>query len=472
MKEIRPNFDDLTNPSSWQQNERQNQLDLLNRKNLTLNPFPIEVYPLQIQEIIKATNQSLLYPIDFISSSILSAMSIAIGNTYRIEVKLGWTESALLFMALVGSPGINKSHPISFALNPIQNADAKSFKEYEKAKKEFDDYLKLTKEEKKATGKNPSDIPFWKQTIVSDTTQEALIDVHKGNLRGIGMYHDELASWFKNFNRYNNGSEEEFYLSTWSGKPWKVNRKTAGNYFILLPYMPIIGTIQPGVLIGFATNRVENGFLDRILFVMPSNLIKESWSESELDPKIFEQWDKIITKLFNMTYRFDQDGNLQPDVLKLSSNAKSRLFQWQRELTRRSNESSDDDDKGIYSKMEIYVTRFALILELAKYGCEGIEGSSRESISLDSVEGAIQLAEYFIKNAFKARDLISIDDPFSKLPQNKKALYDALPQAFTTDEGVTISVNKPFLQERAAKKFFQDKNLFKRIKHGHYEKLQ
>lgn len=71
---------------------------------------------------------------------------------------------------------------------------------------------------------------------------------------------DELASWFKNFNRYNKGSEQEFWLSVWSGNTVKVNRKTSDQYNIPLPFISVAGTIQPGVLNELADNRTENGF--------------------------------------------------------------------------------------------------------------------------------------------------------------------------------------------------------------------
>ena len=117
-------------------------------------------------------------------------------------------------------------------------------------------------------------MPIWEQLLVTDFTPEALIEVHKFNKNGIGVYADELASWFKNFNRYNSGSEEQFWLSVWSGKPIRINRKTSEPIFISLPFISVIGTIQPAVLKELAKDRTENGFMDRILFVIPDDLKK------------------------------------------------------------------------------------------------------------------------------------------------------------------------------------------------------
>ena len=48
------------------------------------NIFPFEVFPPPVQKIITATNESLNFPIDFIGTSMLYAVSVAIGNTYKV----------------------------------------------------------------------------------------------------------------------------------------------------------------------------------------------------------------------------------------------------------------------------------------------------------------------------------------------------------------------------------------------------
>ena len=49
-----------------------------------------------------------------------------------------------------------------------------------------------------------------KRFLFSDVTPEGLIYIHAQNKRGLCLWTDELSAWFKNFNRYNNGSEEQF----------------------------------------------------------------------------------------------------------------------------------------------------------------------------------------------------------------------------------------------------------------------
>ena len=67
----------------------------------------------------------------------------------------------------------------------------------------------------------------------------------------------------------------EFWLSVWSGKPINIDRKTGEPVFIPLPFISVCGTIQNGILNELAKDsRTQNGFIDRILFVMPDNLEK------------------------------------------------------------------------------------------------------------------------------------------------------------------------------------------------------
>ena len=117
-------------PNIWE-NEDLNPINpdvILTHIKELQNPFPIEVLPESIQKIIIATNESLKFPLDFIRASILYAVSVSIGNTHRVEIMKGWQENAVLYLSIVGRAGTNKSHPISFALKPIEQWDSLKYK--------------------------------------------------------------------------------------------------------------------------------------------------------------------------------------------------------------------------------------------------------------------------------------------------------------------------------------------------------
>jgi hypothetical protein len=466
-QELNPVFEDLNSLDTIINHIEQLKQSTGKENELKANPFPVEVFPLLIQEIITATNESLNFPIDFIGASMLYAVSVAIGNTHKIEIMNGWSENAVLYLSIVGRAGTNKSHPFSFALKPIEQRDNLKFLKYQKEKQEFDIVSKLTKKEREEQGYNEPIKPILEQHLVTDFTPEALTDVHKFNKRGIGVYADELASWFKNFNRYNKGSEEQFWLSNWSGKPIRINRKSSEPTYIPFPFICVAGTIQPGVLNELAQNRTENGFLDRLLFVVPDNLKKEYWSKKQLDPIFIKNWEIIINNLLDLSIIEDETFNPQSEILNFTPEAKKLLFEWQRELTDLSNKFENEAISGIYAKIEMYAVRLALILEMMLFACG--EGD-KQAVGIEAVQGALKLVEYFKNSAFKVHSIVSNTSPLDKLPTGKQNIYIALPDTFTTSEGLQIA-ERMGMVKRTFQRFIKNKELFEKARQGGYEKL-
>jgi len=464
---LNPVFEDLNSPDTIVNHVEQLKQSTAKEKELKANPFPVEVFPIPIQEIITATNESLNFPIDFIGASMLYAVSVAIGNTHKIEIMEGWSENAVLYLSIVGRAGTNKSHPFTFALKPIEQRDNLKFLKYQKEKQEYDTVAKLTKKERDDQGIDEPIKPIWEQHLVTDFTPEALTDVHKFNKRGIGVYADELASWFKNFNRYNKGSEEQFWLSNWSGKPIRINRKSNEPTYIPFPFISVAGTIQPGVLNELAQNRTENGFIDRLLFVVPDSLKKDYWSEKQLDPLFIENWEIIIKNLLDVSIIEDETFNPQPEILNFTPEAKKLLFEWQRELTDLSNKPENEAISGIYAKIEMYAVRLALILEMMLFACGERD---KQAVGIEAVQGALKLVEYFKNSAFKVHSIVSNASPLDKLPTDKQNIYIALPDTFTTSEGLQIAESME-MSKSTFHRFIKNKELFDKTRQGGYEKL-
>jgi hypothetical protein len=55
------------------------------------------------------------------------------------------------------------------------------------------------------------------------------------------------------------------------------------------------------------------------------------------------------------------------------------------------------------------------------------------------------------------------------LPENKRLFYKAIQEKFTTNEAKQVGLKFEFL-ERRVKEFLNDTVLFKKVKHGTYEK--
>ena len=94
----------------------------------------------------------------------------------------------------------------------------------------------------------------------------------------------------------------------------------------------------------------------------------------------------------------------------------------------------------------------------------------KTAVGTDAIKGAIQLAEYFRNTALKVHDIIS--NPLGQLPENHKLFYEALPEFFTTAEGLEIA-KKHLIPKDTYYKFLKRHKgeLFKNTSRGTYEKL-
>lgn len=431
--------------------------------------FPTSIFPTEIRHIIAEVHECQGFPIDYIASAMLVAIAVGIGNTHLAQLKRGWQENPMLYVALVGRPGTNKSHPLSFAMKPFLEHDYQENKLYERSYAEYDSAMRLNRKERLEGGfdEQPTE-PIRKRFLVSDITPEGLSFIHAQNKRGLCLWTDELSAWFKNFNRYNSGSEEQFWLSVFSAKATISDRKgSRSSIFIKRPYISVVGTIQKKILGELSKGeRSSNGFIDRILFVMPNLQQKARWSKSELPEDTERRWEHLISRLIALPCTQDEEGEIIPTVLPFEAEAKARLYAWQEEHAHLCDLESNEALVGIYCKLEIYIIRFCLIIQLARWVCG--EGE-RSGIDLVSVERAITLTEYF---RLSAQQVQAVMDSNS-LTQQQRQLLAALPEEFQTADALKIA-EQLGIKERTLKDFLSRSvgTLFSRERHGLYRKHQ
>lgn len=428
--------------------------------------FPLGALPMKIQRIIREANDCYGYPVDYLAGAILVAVGLGIGNTHFARLKGKWDESAILFMALVGRPGACKSHPLNFAIRPYTELDGAATRAYIKACEEYERQRELPMKER---SEHHPVAPVCKRFLISDATPEAMLLIHSQNLRGICMWNDELAGWFKNFNRYNKGSDEEYWLKLFNANPSFSDRKGVKNsVYISRPFISVVGTIQNGILNELAQGcRSSNGFIDRLLFVMPNNQDKQPWSDKEPTFDIEAAWADIIGRLVKLPYETDSDGNIIANILHFAQDAKARLYEWQRQNTEECNREECDALKGVYNKFDFHAIRFCLILQMARWVCGEAD---RTNIDILSVENAISLVDYFKATARKVHGIISE----MSLTEQQRAIIAALPDCFTTEEGITVA-RENGMPGRTFQDFLKRAvslgTYFQREKHGHYSKL-
>ena len=412
-------------------------------------PFPSEVFPEQIRQIINRTRTCLNFPLDYICPALIFASSVALGNAIAVEIKKGWKEKAIFYMAIVGEPGTNKSSCLEFAIEPLRKIDRDNLKTYKKKLKQYE-----------ATKNDPDkniEQPVYGQIVLSDITVEGFLKQHLNTPRGLAIYADELMGFVKSFSRYRSGNDEEIWTQLFTGVPIIVNRLHSDSFSVSNPFVGIIGGVQPGLLRKFADGKTDSGFIYRWLFAYPDKRTFSRFQDDEIDDHTMNQWETIIDTIRRIRY------NGKTTVIRLSPEAYDLYKQWYN-TGRETMEHASTSFIGITTKMERYCARFALILEVLRYTCGQ---SDLTSISAQSMKDAFKLTYYFIAGAQKALKKLH-SDPLGTLTEKQRSIYLDLPSVFTTREGLSIALQHS-MSERTFKDWIKTA-IFKKLDYGTYEK--
>ena len=415
--------------------------------------FPYEVFPAQVQKIVEVTHTDSNFPVDFIGSSLIVAAAAAVRNSLRVHIQGDWVEKPIVYMAIVGEPGTNKSAPLEFAIKPLDERDDEEMEIYNK---KYDAYELEMKKAVASKGILPNQ-PDYHQLLLNDYTMEALMQQHAANPRGMLVVQDELLHFVRNLARYNGGNDEMVWTKLYGGGSIQITRKNMRKVKLKDVCVSVCGTIQPASLREFSKGRTENGFVDRWLFAYPSTPEPPKFRYHKPMPEIRESWKSIIYRLLDLEYT-------EKNTPKMMSDEAIKLYEkWYNDLAKRKMQEGTVF-RMASTKLEKYVVRLAIVLDAMRYGCDG-----KPIIELSgwAMEGAIKLAEYYLICGMKARMNFKYE-PLAAMTVQQQRIYKKLPVSFTTGEGVKIAA-KMGMCERSFKKWIRTES-FIYIKRGNYER--
>ena len=430
---------------------------------LDIDEFPLSVFPEPIQHIVNDYHTELNYPKSFIAASLLLAVSSAIGNSRRINVKSSWSENASLFMALVGEPGSIKSHPISSALGPIQELDHRSIEKYNLAIDEYNNQPPDRRGQK----------PIATQRIISDTTLEAVGELLYANPLGLTMYSDELDGWISSFDKYHKkGGEVNQWLSMNSGKRIVINRKSSNRIItILQPFMNVIGSIQPSILKrSFSGANRENGLLSRFLFIQdPSEFDAIIWEEEDLPSGVADTWKNYLLQIVKSSDYFSETHETR--ILSIDQEGVKEICLWHNCMEEAIKQKKDLIEREVFRKVQTYTYRFAIILHVMHsiYLQE-----ETNVINKDIAEKARTLAHYFFRSNVRIYNSLidykedtqnSIDE--GSLRWNE--FLDKLPRTFYTSIALSVA-DELGIPQRTCFEYLKKSTRIEKIAHGEYKK--
>ena len=216
----------------------------------------------------------------------------------------------------------------------------------------------------------------------------------------------------------------------------------------------------------FGGKRSQNGFSSRFLKVYPDIATMPSWNEASMPEEVLDEWERIIRQVDAVQPPAGQEGKTNSLELFFSQAAKQCLIRWKNEVNSRIYvESESEAEKALCGKLETYLIRFCLVIQVMRSICG--EADMNE-IDEESADRAIRLTEYF--RAMESR--IAPEMEVGMLDQRHTELLFLLPSSFTTSEAVGIG-KRIGLSESTVKRFLREgaREFIRKEAHGHYCKI-
>ena len=317
-------------------------------------------------------------PVDIALSAMFATVGVAMGK--RVIIDDGkYRNYPCLWVCVVAPSGSNKSTPIRFFLQPLKDRDSYNYGVYREELRAY-----------RQAGDDKGDKPVFKQYVISDSTPEARNQVLSVNPNGILLYRDELKGMIDDFCRYAKSGELSQMLSMFDSDTIVVNRKSDEPLLIKDPFMSIIGSIQPSVLVDtFGNdNMMNNGFNQRWLFCYPESGMPEMYNDVSIPQSVISDWKDFIYNL--IMYDFSVMGG----KIYIRGEAKRVYIDYYNSLQIKK-ASADDYLSSVYSKLQIHVIRWA--------GVAHILGNSPTSIDItpEEMEYSVRCMDYFERCALK-----------------------------------------------------------------------
>lgn len=235
---------------------------------LAMPAFPVELLPPAIARF--AEDQAELIGIDpaIVGMSALGVAAACIDDRQEIQPKRHdptWTESARLWIGIIGGPSSGKSPGIKKAMGPAFKVDSAWRKESGAKMQEWTAACEAIEK-----GQPQPEPPLQQRLIVSDATTEKLADIlSRCSPRGMLCFMDELSGWLGSMDAYRNGvaKDRPAWLEAYHGGPKSIDRISRGSTFVENWGVSVLGGIQPDVVHEYARTTNHDGMLQRFLLV-------------------------------------------------------------------------------------------------------------------------------------------------------------------------------------------------------------
>lgn len=281
-------------------------------------------------------------PADYVALALLSTSSAIIGNARWAVPWDGWKEPPILWGMLVGDPSSGKSPALDTVLDPLKDIDAALSRQFEQERAEWsakDELAGIAQAQWKAEAKaaladgedappkppGAGSAPIRKRVRISDVTTEKVAELVQATWRGLLLSRDELSGWIASMDRYSGGGDRQFWLETFGGRSYTVDRKNSPDPIIVDHLsVAVLGGTQPDKLDSLLVRSDDDGMAARFLTVFPDPVpVQRPTVAFDAETPL-----RALRRLHSLKGSLDEHGNLRPVFVHFSDEAAQALHEF------------------------------------------------------------------------------------------------------------------------------------------------
>lgn len=360
-------------------------------------PFPVDALPPVVRALVEAGAAALDVDPAFVAVPLLGFAAGCIGKRYCVEVKQGYRQWPILYVAIVGPPGSGKTPALTLAREPLDRLQQEAWRRYQEEatayRRDLSDWERRRKDGSATEDDKPT-APTLAHFYTTDATIESL-SVSLMTSPGLAYIRDELVAWVRACDQYRSGkgTDRQKWLGAWSKEAWKIDRKKAEPVYVPHPAISVIGGVQPEILPELAHEAgASDGFIDRILWSYPPEHYPD-----DTDATVGEATMVAACRVFAaLRPEWQTEPTEESIAIALDPDARSLYRSWHRDNTRLLREASGLV-QGLYAKLPNQAARLALVLHCLAHP----DDCGRRRIGAATMGAALELVEYFRAHAYR-----------------------------------------------------------------------
>lgn len=264
--------------------------------------LPKGLLPSQIEEF--AFEQSEVMGCDpaGLAMGALTVCAALIPDSITLQIKRhdpNWKIATRLWTALIGDVSSMKSPIIRETTRALVRIDTELAKKYARARIAYEE---MNKDQKAAAVE-----PVPERLRIEDATPESVQGILQHNTDGVLLIRDELSAWFGGMEKYagrgGSGADRGFWLSSYNGGPYTLDRVKRGSHVIENLSVSLLGGIQPSSIRKVAGDIVDDGLIQRLV---PITLRKATLPDDDDRPisEVARSYDNLIERMYDLRSNF------------------------------------------------------------------------------------------------------------------------------------------------------------------------